>query len=161
LTTSIPSLTIDALHKLYLSGETTPSEVCRLLLDRIEEKNGRLNAFITVNREAALRRAAEMDAYIKSAVKTDPLAGVPVAVKDNMCTAGLRTTCGSRILGDFKPPYTATAVRKLEEAGAILLGKTNCDEFAMGSRLTSFRSRSARTRAVRSASPRRTAASSA
>jgi aspartyl-tRNA(Asn)/glutamyl-tRNA(Gln) amidotransferase subunit A len=133
LTTSIPSLTIDALHKLYLSGETTPSEVCRLLLDRIEEKNGRLNAFITVNREAALRRAAEMDAYIKSAVKTDPLAGVPVAVKDNMCTAGLRTTCGSRILGDFKPPYTATAVRKLEEAGAILLGKTNCDEFAMGS----------------------------
>jgi aspartyl-tRNA(Asn)/glutamyl-tRNA(Gln) amidotransferase subunit A len=133
LTTIFPSLTIDALHKLYLAGETAPSEVCRLLLDRIEETNDRLNAFLTVNREAALKQAAAMDSYIKSAVKTDPLAGIPVAVKDNMCTAGLRTTCGSRILGDFRPPYTATAVRRLEEAGAILLGKTNCDEFAMGS----------------------------
>jgi aspartyl-tRNA(Asn)/glutamyl-tRNA(Gln) amidotransferase subunit A len=127
------NLTIDELHRLYTSGATRPGEVVRAALDRIAEKNERLNVFITVNREAALRRAAEMDATIRDAVKTHPLAGVPVTVKDNMCTAGTRTTCGSRILGNYVPPYTATVVRKLEEAGAILVGKTNLDEFAMGS----------------------------
>ena len=127
------NLTIEELHKLYASGEAKPSEVCRAALDRIEKVNDRLNTFLTINREGALKRAAGMDAEIKSAVRTKPLAGVPVAIKDNMCTTGLRTTCGSRILGNYVPPYTATAVAKLEEAGAIILGKTNCDEFAMGS----------------------------
>jgi aspartyl-tRNA(Asn)/glutamyl-tRNA(Gln) amidotransferase subunit A len=127
------NLTIDELHRLYASGATRPGEVIRAALDRIAEKNERLNVFLTVNREAALRRAAEMDATIRDAIKTHPLAGIPVAVKDNMCTEGTRTTCGSRILGNYVPPYTATVVRKLEEAGAILLGKTNLDEFAMGS----------------------------
>jgi aspartyl-tRNA(Asn)/glutamyl-tRNA(Gln) amidotransferase subunit A len=127
------NLTIEELHKLYAAGNTRPSEVCRAALDQIEKLNERLNAFLTINREGALKRAAQMDAEIKDAVRTKPFAGVPVAIKDNMCTVGLRTTCGSRILGNYVPPYTATAVAKLEAAGAVILGKTNCDEFAMGS----------------------------
>jgi aspartyl-tRNA(Asn)/glutamyl-tRNA(Gln) amidotransferase subunit A len=126
-------LTIDEIHRQYLTGEATPSEITRAALDRIEESQERLNAFITVDRGGALRRAAEMDAGIKDAVRTNPLAGIPAAVKDNMCTEGLRTTCGSRILGNYLPPYTATAVARLSEAGAIIVGKTNMDEFAMGS----------------------------
>lgn len=126
-------MTIDELHKLYAAGEAKPSEICRQALDRIEQTNERLNAFLTINREDALRRAAEIDAEIKDAIKRRPLAGIPVAIKDNMCTAGLRTTCGSRILSNYIPPYTATAVAKIVEAGAIIVGKTNCDEFAMGS----------------------------
>ncbi len=126
------NLTIDELHKLYASGEAKPSEVCREALDRIERDNDRLNAYLTINRESALKLAAAMDADIQGAIKQKPLAGIPVAVKDNLCIAGVRTTCGSRILGNYVPPYTATAVKKLEEAGAIILGKTNLDEFAMG-----------------------------
>jgi len=125
--------TIAELHKLYASGEAKPSEVCRDALDRIERDNDRLNAYVTINRESALKLAAAMDADIQNSVKQRPLAGVPVAVKDNMCIAGVRTTCGSRILGDYVPPYTATVVKKLEGAGAIIIGKTNLDEFAMGS----------------------------
>jgi aspartyl-tRNA(Asn)/glutamyl-tRNA(Gln) amidotransferase subunit A len=127
------NLTIAELHKLYASGEAGPSEVCRETLDRIERDKERLNAYITINRESALKRAAAMDADIQEAVRRKPLAGVPVAVKDNMVITGVRTTCGSRILGDYVPPYTATAIRKLEDAGAIIIGKTNLDEFAMGS----------------------------
>ncbi len=127
------SLTIEELHKLYASGEAKPSLICRDALDRIEKDNERLNAYITINREAALELATAMDARIQTAIKQKPLAGVPVAVKDNMCLAGVRTTCASRILSNYVPPYTATAVRKLEEAGAIIVGKTNLDEFAMGS----------------------------
>src|SRR5215475_13112739 len=127
------NLTIAELYKLYASGEAVPSEVCREALDRIERDNDRLNAYITINRESALKRAAAMDADIQEAIRRKPLAGVPVAVKDNILMTGVRATCGSRILGDYVPPYTATAVRKLEEAGAIIIGKTNLDEFAMGS----------------------------
>jgi len=124
--------TIAEFHKLYASGDAKPSEVCRDALDRIESDNERLNAYITIIRESALKRAVAMDADIQNAVKQKPLAGIPVAIKDNMCTAGVRTTCASRILGNYVPPYTATVVKKLEEAGAIILGKTNLDEFAMG-----------------------------
>src|SRR5262249_8443406 len=127
------NLTIAELYKLYASGEAVPSEVCREALDRIERDNDRLNAYITIDRESAVKRAAAMDADIQEAIRRKPLAGVPVAVKDNMHITGVRTTCGSRILGDYVPPYTATAVRKLEDAGAIIIGKTNMDEFAMGS----------------------------
>jgi aspartyl-tRNA(Asn)/glutamyl-tRNA(Gln) amidotransferase subunit A len=127
------NLTIAELYKLYASGEAVPSEVCREALDRIERDSDRLNAYITINRESAVKRAAAMDADIQEAIRRKPLAGVPVAVKDNMLITGVRTTCGSRILGDYVPPYTATAVRKLEDAGAIIIGKTNMDEFAMGS----------------------------
>jgi len=130
------NLSIAELHELYASGGAKPSDICREAFDRIERDNERLNAYITINHEAALKLAAAMDADIQNAVKNHrqkPLAGVPVAIKDNMCLAGVRTTCASRILGDYAPPYTATAVRKLEEAGAIILAKTNLDEFAMGS----------------------------
>ena len=127
------NLSIDELHRLYASGDTTPSEVIATTLVRIEQTNERLNAFITINKDVALKQAEAADANIKDAITTQPLAGIPVAVKDNMCTTGLRTTCGSLILGNFLPPYTATAVAKLEAAGAILVGKTNLDEFAMGS----------------------------
>ena len=127
------NLTIDELHNLYSSGDVKPSEITQAVLARIEQTNERLNTFITINKDAALKQAQAADADIKNAITTKPLAGIPVAVKDNMCTTGLRTTCGSRILGNFLPPYTATAVAKLETAGAILIGKTNCDEFAMGS----------------------------
>ena len=127
------NLTIDELHKLYSSGDAKPSEITQAVLDRIEQRNERLNAFLTINKDAAMRKAAEADADIKAAITTKPLAGIPVAIKDNMCTMGIRTTCGSRILGDFIPPYTATAVARLEAAGAIIVGKTNLDEFAMGS----------------------------
>jgi aspartyl-tRNA(Asn)/glutamyl-tRNA(Gln) amidotransferase subunit A len=129
----ITNLSIDELHNLYASGDAKPSEVIAATLARIEQSNPQLNAFITINKDAALKQAQAADANIKDAIVNQPLAGIPVAVKDNMCTTGLRTTCGSRILGNFIPPYTATAVAKLEAAGAILVGKTNCDEFAMGS----------------------------
>jgi aspartyl-tRNA(Asn)/glutamyl-tRNA(Gln) amidotransferase subunit A len=126
------SLTVEELHKLYAAGETTPSRICREALDRLEKDNERLNAYVTINREAALKLAAAMDADIQTAIRQKPLAGIPVAIKDNMCTVGVRTTCGSRILANYVPPYTATAVKKLEDAGAIIVGKTNLDEFAMG-----------------------------
>ncbi len=124
---------IDDIHSLYLAGDAVPSEITRAAVDRIAESQDHLNAFITIDRDRALRRAAEMDTTIMSAIRTKPLAGIPVAVKDNMCTAGLLTTCGSRILGDWIPPYSATVIAKLEAAGAIIVGKTNMDEFAMGS----------------------------
>lgn len=127
------NLTIDELHNLYASGEAKPSEIMRSVLDRIEQRNERLNAFLTINHDEAMRNALAADTTIKETIATQPLAGIPVAVKDNLCTAGIRTTCGSRILGNFIPPYTATAVARLEAAGAILVGKNNLDEFAMGS----------------------------
>ncbi len=127
------NLSIDELHQLYASGDARPSEVIAAALARIAQTNLQLNAFITVNKDAALTQAQAADANIKDAIAHQPLAGIPVAVKDNMCTTGLRTTCGSKILSNFIPPYTATAVAKLEAAGAILIGKANCDEFAMGS----------------------------
>ena len=124
--------TIEELHQLYASGEATPSEICRRAIERMESENPALNAYITIDREGALAQAGAMDAGIRAQLDAKPLAGVPVVVKDNLCTEGLRTTCGSRILGNYVPQYTATAVRALKDAGAILLGKTNLDEFAMG-----------------------------
>jgi len=125
--------TVEGLHRLYLFGEARPSEIVRAALDRIENDNDRLNAYLTINREGAIKRAVAMDAAIRNEIGQRPLAGIPVAIKDNLCTEGIRTTCASRILEDYFPPYTATAVRRLEEAGAIIVGKTNLDEFAMGS----------------------------
>lgn len=125
--------TVAELHHLYATGAAKPSEITRHALDRIEGDNERLNAYVTINRAAALQRAAKLDAEIQTAIKGPLLAGVPVAIKDNLCTAGLRTTCASHILGNYVPPYTATVVEKLQAAGAIIIGKTNLDEFAMGS----------------------------
>ncbi|MDQ3009283.1 MAG: Asp-tRNA(Asn)/Glu-tRNA(Gln) amidotransferase subunit GatA [Acidobacteriota bacterium] len=125
-------LTVEEIHNLYAAGDATPSQITRAALDKIEQDNERLNAYLTINRDGALKAAAAMDGDIQSAIKEKPLAGIPVAIKDNMCTEGIRTTCGSRIMGNYVPQYTATAVKKLEAAGAIIIGKTNLDEFAMG-----------------------------
>jgi len=102
-------------------------------LARIEKHNAGLNAFLTVSRERALARAGEIDQAIAQGHALPPLAGVPIAVKDVLSTRGTRTTCGSKILENYVPAYDATAVERLEAAGAVILGKTNCDEFAMGS----------------------------
>jgi aspartyl-tRNA(Asn)/glutamyl-tRNA(Gln) amidotransferase subunit A len=127
------NLTVEELHKRYASGEAKPSDVIKDTLESMAADNDRLNAYLTFNREAALQQAVGMDAEIGAALRTKPLAGVPIAVKDNLCTAGLRTTCGSRILDNYIPQYTATVIKKLEAAGAVLVAKTNLDEFAMGS----------------------------
>jgi aspartyl-tRNA(Asn)/glutamyl-tRNA(Gln) amidotransferase subunit A len=107
-------------------------DVCRATLDRIAQLDGPLHAFLHVDERGALERAARLDR--EHAVSRDlPLLGVPIAVKDNICTAGVRTTAASRLLEDYVPPYSATVVQRLERAGAVIVGKTNCDEFAMGS----------------------------
>ncbi len=111
--------------------EVSAVDVVRAFLRRIEAVDGELNAFVRINPEAE-RQAAELD-RMSGGDLDRPLAGLPVAVKDNICTAGLETTCGSRILGDFVPSGDATAVARLHDAGAIVLGKTNMDEFGMGS----------------------------
>jgi len=108
------------------------SEVCRAALDRLEAVEPSLHAFNTVTREQALARAAGIDRDLDR-WRDRPLVGVPIALKDNLCTKGVRTTASSRMLEAYIPPYDATAVSKLKAAGAIVLGKTNCDEFAMGS----------------------------
>ena len=113
-------------------GELTVAEAVEAVFDRIAETR-ELNCYITLEKEAALKRAEQVQAQIDAGELTGPLAGVPFAVKDNLCTRGIRTTCGSKILEDFVPFYSAEAVKRLEEAGAVLIGKTNMDEFAMGS----------------------------
>jgi len=125
-------LTISSLRKRLESGEVKAADVCRAALDRIERLSG-LNAFITVTADAALARAEQIDGEVKRGDRLPPLAGAVIAVKDNMVMRGVRTTAGSRILFNYRPPYTATAVERLENAGALIVGKTNCDEFAMGS----------------------------
>lgn len=111
-------------------GDRTAVEVCRDTLDRLERAPA-LNAVVTVARDRALARAAALDARDDTA--SLPLLGVPVAVKDNICTRGVRTTAGSRLLEHYLPPYDATVIERLEAAGAVIVAKTNCDEFAMGS----------------------------
>jgi aspartyl-tRNA(Asn)/glutamyl-tRNA(Gln) amidotransferase subunit A len=113
-------------------GRTSAIDACRVALDRIRSADATLNAFRAVDAENALARAEYLDSRRDEASQL-PLFGVPVALKDNLCTRGLLTTAGSRILERYAPPYSATAVERLESAGAVLIGKTNCDEFAMGS----------------------------
>ncbi|HXQ75463.1 MAG TPA: Asp-tRNA(Asn)/Glu-tRNA(Gln) amidotransferase subunit GatA [Acidimicrobiales bacterium] len=114
-------------------GEVSAAEVVDRHLAAIDEADGAVHAFLTVLHDGARRRAAEIDRRIAAGEDPGPLAGVPVAVKDNLCTAGVRTTCSSRILDGWCPPYDATVVERLQGAGAVVVGKTNLDEFAMGS----------------------------
>jgi len=125
-------LTIHELSDLLKEGKTTSVEITESVLKRIEAADERVNAYITVTKERALEMAESADRDIREG-KTGGLTGIPVAVKDNMCTEGVTTTCGSHMLENFVPPYDATVVRKLKEAGAVVTGKTNLDEFAMGS----------------------------
>ncbi len=130
---SILSLTAVELGKKIKAKEISVVEATEAVLAQIDRVEGDVNSYITVDREGALKRAVEIQAKIDDGTLTGPLAGVPVAVKDNMCTEGLLTSCASKILEGFEPTFSSEAVLRLQEAGAVLIGKTNMDEFAMGS----------------------------
>ena len=130
---SLMNLTAVELGKKIKNKEVTVVEATKAALDAIDAKEEKVNSFVTVDREGALKRAEEVQKLIDEGKLDGPLAGVPVAVKDNMCTEGMLTTCSSKILGNFVPTFTSEAVINLEKAGAVILGKTNMDEFAMGS----------------------------
>lgn len=119
--------------KAIREGELTSVDATRATLDTIEKKDPLLNAFIRVFKDLALEKAEAIQKMIRAGDLSSPLAGVPFALKDNICTEGLQTTCGSKMLADFVPPYSATVVHRLEAAGAVPVGKTNLDEFCMGS----------------------------
>ena len=121
------------LARQIAGGDTTAVAVCEAHLDRIKAIEPKVSAFNTVTAERALDRARALDVHQRAGKPLGPLHGVPVAIKDNMCTAGVPTTASSKILRGFVPPYSATVVARLEAAGAVMLGKTNLDEFAMGS----------------------------
>ena len=125
-------LTVSDIRTLVASGEKTAVEICQTFLDRIAVGNSQLNAMTTILPDEAISRAEAIDAQ-RSEWKNLPLLGVPITVKDVICTRGHLTTAASKILKGFRPPYNATVVTRLQEAGAIVIGKTNCDEFAMGS----------------------------
>jgi aspartyl-tRNA(Asn)/glutamyl-tRNA(Gln) amidotransferase subunit A len=127
-----PIGTLRQIRDAVQRGDRSAVDVCTEALTRIESLDPELHAFNTVIGEQALTRAAAIDRD-RGRWRDQPLAGVPVALKDNLSTRGVRTTASSRMLENFVPPYDATSVARLEAAGAIIVGKTNCDEFAMGS----------------------------
>ena len=124
---------IHELADAYRRGETTPTAVAEAQLARIASVDRRVGAYLTVTRDEALTAARESENRWRAGKPLGPLDGAPLALKDVLCTRGVRTTCGSKMLDAFVPPYDATAVERLRAAGAVFLGKTNCDEFAMGS----------------------------
>lgn len=130
---SLMSLTAVELGKKIHAGEVAVMEAVEDALTAVREKEPKVHGFVTVDEEGARKRAAQVQKQIEDGTLTGPLAGVPVAIKDNMCIQGMKTTCSSRILHNYVPTYTAEAVRNLEQAGAVVIGKTNMDEFAMGS----------------------------
>src|ERR1700719_4129700 len=125
--------TIDGVREAVASKKVSARELAADFFKRIGDRNADLNAYLTLSEERAFAQADRMDALVAAGKPLPPLAGVPIALKDVLSTRGVRTTCGSKILEHYVPPYYATAVERLEAAGAVLLGKTNCDEFAMGS----------------------------
>src|SRR5688500_6104662 len=129
---------IQSIRTRISSGETTARVVVESAVNSAEKLNETLNAFLQIDRTGALKRADENPSQSSSDAPTgnsrsSSLAGIPIAIKDNICVRGLQTSCGSRILGPYHPPYNATAIDRLKSAGAVIVGKTNCDEFAMGS----------------------------
>ena len=130
---SILDLTALELGKKIKAGEITSPQATEVVIKQIKAVEEQVHSYVTLDEEGAMKRAKEVQAQIEAGTLTGPLAGVPAAIKDNMCTKGMRTTCSSKILENFVPTYTAEAVLNLEKAGAVILGKTNMDEFAMGS----------------------------
>jgi aspartyl-tRNA(Asn)/glutamyl-tRNA(Gln) amidotransferase subunit A len=129
----VTNWTIQGVREALAAKKISARELAAEHYKRIAARNPELNAFLTLSEERAYAQADRVDALVAAGTPLPPLAGVPVAIKDVLSTRGVRTTCGSKILEQYVPPYDATAVERLEAAGAVLLGKTNCDEFAMGS----------------------------
>jgi len=123
----LTDLTIHELGARFRQNDATPTEAAREYLDRIAALDPKVKAYLTVTAEAALARAAEADARFKTGAPLGPLDGVPLGLKDVLCTRGVRTTAGSKILEGFVPPYDATVVARLARAGAVILGKLNMD----------------------------------
>ena len=132
-TDSMTSLTITAARSAIQERKTTALALAEAHYARIEKEDAQIGAFLTLCKERALEQADRIDRMAAEGKPLPPLGGVPVGIKDVMSTRGVRTTAGSKILGHYIPPYDCTAVARLEAAGAVVLGKTNCDEFAMGS----------------------------
>ncbi|MEW6246181.1 MAG: Asp-tRNA(Asn)/Glu-tRNA(Gln) amidotransferase subunit GatA [Nitrospirota bacterium] len=130
---SLHKLTLQDLQRKFTAGEVTAREIARAYSLRINQVEPKVKAYITQTKDAAMAQAEALDEKLKGWRRTLPLMGMPLAIKDNICTEGVLTTCASRILGNFVPPYDATVIAKLREQGYLLLGKTNLDEFAMGS----------------------------
>ena len=130
---NIPSLTIDRVREGLFSRRFTAAELAAEALEFAQAENPKTNAYLHFSPERALAAAKRVDEQLARGEDPGPLAGVPVAVKDVILTKGVRTTCGSKLLANYIPPYDATAVVRLEQAGGVIIGKTNCDEFAMGS----------------------------
>ena len=133
MTTNHKHLTIHEAHQLLKSKQLSAAELTGAYLERIAKVEPEVHSFITIADDSALKQAHEADELIRSGNATSPLAGIPVLVKDVICTKGMRTTCGSKILENFIPPYDAAVVEKLKACGAVIIGKANMDEFAMGS----------------------------
>src|ERR1035437_2320797 len=125
-------LTIHELQEKIKNGEASAVKITEAVFQRIEAVEERVHSYIRLLKEEALAAAAKADAVIKNG-EIKPLTGIPIALKDIVCTKGIPTTCGSHILHNFVPPYDATVVEKLRDAGAVFVGKANMDEFAMGS----------------------------
>ena len=130
---SIHKLSLCELQKKFAAGEVTATEIVRGYYLRIGQVEPKVKAYLTQTKDSALAKAAALDEKLKGWRKTRPMTGMPLAIKDNLCTEGVATTCSSRMLQNFVPPYDATVIAKLKEQEYILLGKTNLDEFAMGS----------------------------
>lgn len=126
-------LTAHELHDMLVKKEVSSEELCRSIFNRIDGVEETLKSYVTLTKQQALEKARDVDKKISRGEKISPLAGIPIAIKDNMCTENVRTTCSSKILYNFVPPYDATVVKKLNQADAVIVGKTNMDEFAMGS----------------------------
>ena len=127
----IEEMSAAALREAVLNKNLSCKDIVKAYFERIDKVESKVDAYLTLCREEAFKKAEEIDGKIEKGLPVGSLAGIPIAVKDNICTDGIRTSCASKMLEDFIPPYDATVVKKLKEEDAIIIGKTNMDEFAM------------------------------